>query len=71
MTLNEGQGHPNWCQNEFSGLHHHTKFVKNRFVNFRLHTSVFLLMCLFLLCFAFVALALEWIFFREGGGGGV
>ena len=27
VTLNEGQGHPNWYQNaELSDLYHHTKF---------------------------------------------
>ena len=34
MTLNQGQGHPNWYQNvELSGLYHHTKFERNWSVN--------------------------------------
>ena len=30
VTLNEGQGHPNWYQNvDFSDWYHHIKFGKN------------------------------------------
>ena len=34
VTLDKGQGHPNWYKNaKLGGLYHHTKFKRNWFVN--------------------------------------
>ena len=41
VTLNEGQGHTHWYQNiELSGLHHHTKFERNGYLNVWIQTNV-------------------------------
>ena len=41
VTLNEGQGHPNWYQNvELSDIYHHTKFERNGSMNVWLQANV-------------------------------
>ena len=52
MTLNKGQGHPNWYRNvKLSGLYYHTKFERNRSVNVWLHTNIEVFCCFFFVVF--------------------
>ena len=46
VTLNEGQGHPNWFQNVgYRGLYHHIKFKRNRSVNICMQANVNFVSC--------------------------
>ena len=41
VTLNQGQGHPNWYENvEFSGPYPYTKFERNQSVNVWIQANV-------------------------------
>ena len=41
VTLNKGQGHPNWYKNvEFSGLYSYTKLEKHGLVNVWIQANV-------------------------------